>query len=455
MALNAAIVLEVRNGGSDTNGGGFKTGATGTDWTLQDAAQYSVTDGVTAGTTTITSATAAFGTDVVGNLIFVSGGTGSVTAAWYEIVTRTNSTTIVVDRSTGLTAGTGVTLKIGGALASPGQAGAIATVAGHTVFIKYNAAAYVATSASTNIAAGCVSGIAGTAYCGYDTTRSVYNLDANRPTFQLSVGTATLFTNANVNYLVSSIILDANSQATSRCAQLSGTFFYVKAMNATVAGLADNTVAGTAILCEVTGCTALPLAITSGYFCIAHDNTLGATTGAITNNGGSISHYYGCISYSNSRSGFLATGVMRLVNCVAYANTEVGFMTQNQTFCVYANCIAEGNTGVGFSANTGSFSLINCASFNNSARSSAGTGKIWSDLNSVAGSGSFFVDATNKDFRLNNTGGAGAAARAVGFPTAFPSPANLTTNYHDLGAVQHQDAGGGGGMLFTPDMAGT
>ena len=64
MALSANTVLEVRNGGSDTNGGGFVTGAAGTDWSQQDAAQYSVTDGVTAGTTTITSATANFGTDV-------------------------------------------------------------------------------------------------------------------------------------------------------------------------------------------------------------------------------------------------------------------------------------------------------------------------------------------------------------------------------------------------------
>lgn len=434
MALNAAIVIEVRNGGSDTNGGGFKTGATGTDWTLQDAAQYSVTDGVAAGTTTLTSVTANFGTDVVGNLIYVQGGTGTITAGWYEITSRTNSTTIVVDRSTGLTAGTGVTLKIGGALASPGAAAAIATVAGHTVFIKYNASPYIATSASTNIAAGCVSGTASTAYCGYDSTRSLYNLDANRPTFQLSVGTATLMGGTNNNYIVSSMILDANSQATSRCAQFSGTIFYTKGMGATAGGITDNTVAGTAILCEVTGCTAIPLGITSGYYCISHDNTLGATTGGITNQGSSISHYYGCISYSNSRSGFLATGVMRLFNCVAYGNTEVGFMAQNQAMHVLTNCIAEGNTGVGFSANTGSFSLINCADYNNSSRSSAGTGKIWRDLNPITGASTFFTDATNKDFRLNSS--AGAALKAAGFPAIFPTPATLTTNYVDLGAAQ-------------------
>src|SRR3954469_9556272 len=113
MALSSSTVYQVRPGGADTNGGGFVTGASGTDWSKQDAAQYSVTDGVAAGSTTLTSVTAAFGTDVVGNLIYVSGGTGSITAGWYQIISRTNATTIVVDRSTGLTAGTGVTLKIG------------------------------------------------------------------------------------------------------------------------------------------------------------------------------------------------------------------------------------------------------------------------------------------------------------------------------------------------------
>lgn len=110
MPIGAACVWEVRTTGNDTNGGGYAGG--GTDWSQQDAAQYSVTDGVTAGTTTITSATANFGTDVVGNVMYVQGGSGSITAGWYQIVSRTNSTTIVVDRSTGLTAGTGVTPSV-------------------------------------------------------------------------------------------------------------------------------------------------------------------------------------------------------------------------------------------------------------------------------------------------------------------------------------------------------
>ena len=81
MALAAASVFEVRTAGNDTNGGGFVTGAAGTDYSQQDAknsggADSSVTDGVTAGTTTVTSLTAAFGTTIVGNIIYIGVGSG-------------------------------------------------------------------------------------------------------------------------------------------------------------------------------------------------------------------------------------------------------------------------------------------------------------------------------------------------------------------------------------------
>ena len=62
MALSAATVCkEVRNtadfaGASDTTGGGFVSVASGTDWSTQVSAQYSVTDGVTTASATITSA---------------------------------------------------------------------------------------------------------------------------------------------------------------------------------------------------------------------------------------------------------------------------------------------------------------------------------------------------------------------------------------------------------------
>jgi hypothetical protein len=117
MALSAQTAWEVRpTNGSDTNGGGFVAGSTGTDWSTQNAAQYAKTDIVTNGTTTITSATSNWGTDVVGNIIYIAGGTGSLAGVWRQIVTRVSASNLTLDASTGLAASTGCTGNVGGAL---------------------------------------------------------------------------------------------------------------------------------------------------------------------------------------------------------------------------------------------------------------------------------------------------------------------------------------------------
>lgn len=448
MALSANTVIEVRLTGSDTNGGGFVTGAAGTDWSQQDSAQYAVTDGVANGTTTLTSATANFGTDVVGNLVYAQGGSGSIAAGWYQIVSRTNATTIVVDRSTGLTAGTGVTLKIGGALASPGQAAALATVAGMTTFIKYNVSPYVATTASTNVSGGCVSGATGTAYVGYDTTRAMFvrPVQANRPTFQLGSGvtSAILFTGVNNAYFLQSIILDANNQTGSKCTLMSGHYFYVKGMNGVAAGLTQNSPAS-AYLCEVTGCAAVPFQIQTAFWCVAHDNTLTSPTNFGAFQGNNAYSLFGCIAYNNNCDGFAS--YQTLNNCVAYGNAGHGFDVVNQAGSYYTNCIAENNGLYGYRTNAGYCAFLNCADYNNtSGRSiSSSGGKIWGDIDPISGTASFFNNAASQDFTLNNSAGGGALLRGAAFPLKIPVP--LNNNYLDLGALQHQDAGGASGPV--------
>ncbi len=109
-----------RNAGSDTNGIFFNAAGGGTNYANQDAAQVSVTDGVTGVSTTLTSATANFTTAMVGNGVYIAGGSGSLTGDWFEIASRTNSTTVVLTSATGinghaLATSTGVTVKVGGA----------------------------------------------------------------------------------------------------------------------------------------------------------------------------------------------------------------------------------------------------------------------------------------------------------------------------------------------------
>jgi len=458
MALAATVVLELRTTGSDTNGGGFKPGASGTDWSQQDSPQYSVTDGVTAGTTTITSATANFGTDVVGNVMYVEGGTGSVVADWYEITSRTNSSTIVVDRSTGLTSGTGVTLKIGGALASPGQASAVANkTAGIDVWQK--AGTYTLTSSTANIAGGRVNLTAGganaanvTKWEGYQTTRGDRG---TRPVISAgAVTSVTLFTVAQLSVVVDNIIFDGNSGASTTgfsVVSSRGSAQRLHVQNTTVKGL--NIEGGCfAYRCTATGCSgtsAFYMGVGSGQVimdCEAYGNT---THGF---NGEALSYsVIRCISSANTGTtdGFniSSTGVT-IESCVAYGNGRHGFNFAPLGTIGVTNCIAEGNTNTGFkAASVGqNIFLQNCAAYNNTT-ANYDTTNLPNRTDCLTGSASYFTNPGSGDFSLNNTADGGAAARATGTPGVMPR--GTTTGYRDIGVAQHQDAGGsGGGDLF-------
>jgi hypothetical protein len=125
--------------------------------TVTNKSNVSTTDVVTTNSsTTITSATAYWSANIVGNLIYLQGGTGTVVAQWRQIMSVSTSggnTTCVVDATPGAaTGGTGVTGNIGGSLATPGQGAALCSVSGHKVWVKYNATPYsiTTTSAGTN-----------------------------------------------------------------------------------------------------------------------------------------------------------------------------------------------------------------------------------------------------------------------------------------------------------------
>jgi hypothetical protein len=451
-ALNAAIVFEVRTTGSDTNGGGFKTGASGTDWSQQNGTQYSVTDGVTAGTTTITSATANFGTDVVGNLIYVSGGTGSVTAGWYEITVRTNSTTITVDRSTGLTAGTGVTLKIGGALLSPGLLGAI-MVSGNTAFIKYSASVYAMTS-SSNVTGGRFSATLGSAsrIVGYDSTRTIANRDANRPTIQCSGSGVTLFTFGNANgFGIENLILDGNNETTSAgissTAPSGGIHDYrrIKFMNFTSAPSAS--AANTTIdECEFTansGSIASPGRFRLCWFhantatcisappaeiihCLFAGNTGASTDAVVLSNSTAVSSISYCTFDNNGRHG---------INITASASVVAG---------IIENCVFTRNGGYGITSSSreDSVKIRNNAygsgtHLNTSGQTNLASG--WpTNHNSGAvtlASGDPYANSASNDFTLTSA--------STGRAGAFDGIAGITdASYTDPGAVQHQDSGG-------------
>lgn len=423
MALSAAQVLEIRSAtGSDTNGGGFKAGASGTDWSQQDTPQYSVTDGVTAGTTTITSATANFGTDVVGNLIYVQGGTGSVVAGWYEITVRNSATSITVDRSTGLTAGTGVTLHIGGAFATLGAAFAIHII-GNTLWAKgsFSPTGTVLTLANT------------TALFGYTTSRGdngqiavdATGMTAANNTF--AMGASSTIGNVAVSNSKAISILGAGNSTAFNCKASAGagagfsTITQVASCEASGCAGAGFTSCGTLCFCFAHGCTGASgngfNACSSMSFCVAAANSQTGLINSATEVG-----FFCCISYGNGAIGFsgFGAGGPVFVNCVSYGNTTFGYQwggTSPNLHGYMRNCFAGSNTS---GATTNSVTLLDGTPTNLSAQP--------------------FVDPTvTFDFTPNTAAGGGALLRNGGFDFVAGC---LNAGFLDGGAIRHQDPAG-------------
>jgi hypothetical protein len=468
MALSANTVTETRATGSDTNGGGFVTGASGTDWSQQDAPQYAVTDAVTNGTTTITSATAGFGTDVVGNLIYMAGGTGSIAAARYQVISRTNSTTIVVDRSTGLTTGTGATLNLGGALATPAVAISLMTVVGINGWLRYNVTPY---SLGTGITFPSNGGSGFTAINkleGYTVTRG------DRSTKPIIRSTAainafTMNVSGNSNWLIN-LDIDGNNTGNNG----------VVASNTTYGGVSEclirrqlnvafssNNTAMTFSRNEVTGCggatdACAVHAVTTNVIItknnIHHNTTAGIKHGS-NSQGGVVTDNIIAFNSGGSSDGMISEAYfMTITGNIFYQSGRDGLRLQRNYVSIQGevtNNIIVSNAGYGIemmSAPTSQLA-IPVANYNFFYLNALGPRNNYPPgTNDVTLTGDPFVDPTNGDFRLNNTAGAGAAVRAAGFPGTMPG--GLTVGYRDGGPIQHQDSGGAAGIVVNSGMTG-
>lgn len=439
MAIAAATQFNIMTTGSDTNGGGYSTG--GTDYSKQAAkntagSNISTTDAVAAGTTTITSITAAFTAGITGNAIYLQGGTGSLAAGWYT-ATFVSSTSITVDRT--VATGTGITMNIGGALLTPGQAQAIA-VAQNKMHLQTGT--YPITSASTNVSGGCVLVTVQTSWEGYQTT---YGDLGTPPLLQASgISTAVLFSTTGGSGEVYNINADGANltsiQGFNGNNANGANFYLMNAKNCTNTGI--NSPRSMVVRCTATTCSTAGSGIScaSAFYCEAYTNTVtGITLSGSSAQGGVLSH---CLSYNNSGASSdginvnMASGIA--LSCVAYNNGREGFrLTGAGTGAI--NCIAEANVH-GFNY-VGSYTFtLNCATFNNSVSSTSGVPGGASST-PTALSGSPFTAAGSANFTLNATSGAGASCRSAGIPGTYPV-ATSTIGYDDIGAARHQDPAG-------------
>ena len=445
LGLSGSTVWEVRVAGSDTNGGAFVTGASGTDMSqfnnansagcssCQSAsANISTTDLVTAGTTTIVSATAAFTSAIVGNVVYITGGTGAVAASWYQVVTYTNATTVVVDRSTGLTAGTGATINIGGALKTYGQlCGTVNATGGTngtaTAYFLNAGSVFSVTSASGNVANGTCQ-ITPQNFVlteiGYVSSRTAGNTDTS-PTIQANVTSATMYTTGtNQGITVPlNIAFDGNAQTGTKFLNLNN-FTGWNGRSDTIKNFASASVftgnnASACLFCTITGNsvsvlagagmileysviysnTATAVTSTSAQYILTFNNTGGSTDGIVVN--GTADHI---TSVGNGRHGI---------------NSGSGTVQ---------NSILQSNGGYG--VNGSALSFTNACYLNTSGCIQTGYSS-----GTITLSGDAFTNTAGNVYSLNNLAGQGASCRAIALPLAYAA----TPDFQDLGASQHQD----------------
>ena len=464
MAFTTGTQFEIRTTGNDTNGGGFAPGASGTDWSQQDNPRYAVTDAVTNGATTITSATANFGADVVGNIAYIAGGSANITPNWYQITGRTNSTTITIEnRGAQPASGTGVTLRIGGALASPGGfCQMLSTVQGNApnVVAWIRKGTYVISVNTNNVSNGKLgfdsgSGFVSHALIGYDTTRG--DLTGTRPLIQCSSGvTGTLVrTHGYFNYGTNliNIELDGANQGVVGITAVttnSGTAIFRDCIvrNCTTGIVGESGGGHFALRTQAINCTT-GYSATETYLCEA----ISCTTGYQTTQSQQrmCKQPRRCVA-RNCTTGFNMQSVRTIENCLAIG-CVTGFLNSasNADQPMYFGCIAMNCTGRGFDLANGGYNM-SCASYNNAVANRippiSGTNpSLWpfQTYNFITLTADPFVDSTNNDYRLNNVAGGGALLRNA----MYTIPGQLLGD--DTGPVPGVYGGGGGGAYSPID----
>lgn len=447
MALNAAIVWEVQASGthvSDNNGGGFKTGATGTDYT-QGAGQthIDIADLATdaANLNVMVSAGRNFVAADVGNLVHVISGTHA-TAGWYEITSvAANKATVDRNFATENNAdhADGVAI-LGGALASPGGLGKVLTdhgVAGMQAWIK--AGTYTLASASANVATGTLSlpSAKELKIEGYQTTRG--DRTGTKPIISAgAIDSVTIVKTAGAysgnNQMIANIAVDGNSRTAIIGFHINGTYtdtlYLCDASNCTTVGFKDagsGAPYGECIACKTTSCQ-IGFQVSHCHGCVA----IGSTSYGFNPGGqSSMSH---CLAHGGSATGFSGgTFPTNWINCTSDSNSGAssdGFNVPSYgEIGAIVNCLATNNGRYGFNTAVNDYSIWKCAGYNNTGGNTNVTPLFSEQI--IAVTADPYVNLGSHDFRPNNAASGGALLRTAGIGAAGQ------TNYADIGAVQH------------------
>lgn len=421
MALSTLIVWEVRTGGNDLNGGGFKTGASGTDRSQQNAPEATLISSTVHTTTSQINVNVLDYTVVagdVGNVLQINGGTA--TLGLYEITAvDTGNNRWTLDRSAGTSAQT-VEGRMGGAFGSPGKLDtAMEGLADAKGYIK--AGTYTLTTTTQGPGGPINLGNAGQAIEGYNTTRGDLG---TAPVIDVgSQNTLTVITLGGSNPKLTNIKVDGQGNASVTGFSVNGAY-NCYALDCTTGFTGSN---GTQVhKCTTEGCT-------TGFATVraAQCEAIGGTTGFT---GTANVTCTDCVARACSGIGFSSgSNTITYNNCIAQGCGGDGFDASTSSSPVFVNCVSTNNGGYGFDIAVRSL-MINCAGYNNTSGNLDVTpDQSWGFINLSADPWT-----SSTDLRPNNTAGGGASLRAAGI-----GPPQQTNN-RDRGAVQHTDPAGGG-----------
>jgi hypothetical protein len=462
MSLSQAMNWDVRTTGSDSNGGAFLDGGTGTDYSQQNSPQITYTDLVIqASNFNLKSAANPFTSAHIGNVINITSGTGFTTGR-YQVLNVIAGNEAQMDRALGTAASTGGNGVLGGAMATIGAAATAASVYNE---IHVKAATYTLTAAIS------LTGSKDLTFHGYGTS----HLDrGTKPLVTTSTNSTILFsTSGSYGHYFAWANFSFSNTATTRAVGINLNQGGIWAVDCIFDGFTigiDGQGEGQQIYrCEFKNCTTYGLFFNPGdnYLkvsmlscCYIHNNAVGMRV----QNTGSGLVLQNCIIASNTSQGidFAST---QYNNVHLYSNTIAGNGTDGIAFASGAvrwfsiiNNIFYGNGGYGirhsFSAVVGGrynplLFLSNAYGSNTSGNSSEaafGTG-----LSAVTLTVSPFTASGSGDYSLNSTAGGGAACKASGYATF---PGGLSTGIPDIGAVQTSGAGSTGGLITNTSMSG-
>ena len=439
MALAATIEWEVRTTGtaSNVNGGGYKPGSSGSDFSQQNAAQYDLT-GVTTAAADAILLSASAAADMVGNIAHINSGT-NFTVGWYEIISVVVGTSITLDRTCTTAAGSAGAVKIGGALNFGALDDALFETMepGNTVHIKSGTYTMSAISLVKDGTAALPINIR-----GYNTSRNDNPAFGSQPTLAFAGNASTFGDYFDVRNIT------VTTTAASGLASGTGSILHNCKSTNSSATAGRYALAGTTALdgIRIIRCEGVS---TNGY----------AAAMAGSNSGNSV---IGCYLHDSDVGVFTNTGDANIIsfNIIDTCATGIslGSISNHNVFennTLYGAATPAG-TGILLAATTGinnTFMNNIIYGFTTGVNSNTAVGNNFYNYNNIfncttprtnvtAGPNDTaldpqFTDAPNGNFTV------GANMKAIGFPGAFPG--GLTTGYLDIGAVQRVEPTGGSG----------